>query len=100
MNSPQIEKLDDTTFRLNGELNMYSVPQMLNAISAPLSTGPGELCIDLGGVSRSDSAGLALLVEWMRQAKERQVKLRFRNLPLQLREIARISDLLSLLPLD
>ncbi|MBF6309145.1 STAS domain-containing protein, partial [Nocardia farcinica] len=62
-------------------------------------TSPGEVCFDLQAVTRSDSAGLALLVEWMQFARQQDRKLSFRNLPDQLRDIARISGLEDLLPL-
>lgn len=99
MNRARIEQLDPAHYRVSGELNMYSVPEVIPAIR--FQDLPGKtLHIDLDGVSRSDSAGLALLVEWLRQARERDIDVHFHHLPAQLLEIARVSDLLPLLPLD
>jgi phospholipid transport system transporter-binding protein len=49
--------------------------------------------LDLGGVGRADSAGLALLVEWSRQARRGRTALRFVNVPAQIRSLARVSHL-------
>ena len=46
------------------------------------------------------AAGLALLVEWLRQARRRQVALRFSRVPPQMREIAHVTSLERILALD
>lgn len=52
-----------------------------------------NLDVDLEEVTHTDSAGLALLVEWLREAKGKQAKVRFHNLPPQMVAIAQISNL-------
>jgi len=96
----QLQQAGDDGLRLSGELNMASVAGMVDALRAPLAKTSGVLRIDLAEVTRSDSAGLALMLEWLREARERKVELRFINLPPQLRAIAEVSDLLPLLPLE
>lgn len=58
----------------------------------------GQLRIDLSGVDRVNSAGLALLLEWMDIARARGVDLQILNLPESLARIAAFSNLGSLLP--
>jgi phospholipid transport system transporter-binding protein len=59
---------------------------------------PGEPCtIDLGGISAGDSAGLAVLVEWLSAAQARGSALAYERVPAQILAIARISDLDGLL---
>ena len=55
------------------------------------------LAIDLGGVTGGDSAGLALLIEWLSAARAAQCDLRYENIPVQLRQLARLSDVEELL---
>lgn len=100
MNQAEIKKLDAHHFRVEGELNFATAPDLLQSMLNQFSSADSEVQIDLDGVTRSDSAGLALLVEWLRQAQMRGIALQFHNLPSQLREIAKISDLLPLLPLS
>ena len=53
--------------------------------------------IDLSSVSESDSAGLALLIEWLSVAKQAKRALRYENIPEQIQELARLSDVEPLL---
>ena len=99
MSSAVINKLDTNHFQVEGELNLATAPDLLQSMLTQFPPGGSETHIDLEGVTRSDSAGLALLVEWLRLAEKQGITLRFHNLPSQLREIARVSDLLPLLPL-
>ncbi len=97
--SAVINKVDSHHFQLEGELNQTTATELLQSMLSQFPPTGSEAIIDLQGVTRTDSAGLALLVEWLRQAEKQNITLRFDNLPVQLREIARISDLLPLLPL-
>jgi ABC-type transporter Mla MlaB component len=55
------------------------------------------LSVDLAAVTAADSAGLALLVDWLAWAQERQSMLTFTNLPPALTALAGLSDVLPLL---
>lgn len=83
--------------QLKGELTFNSVPSVLDC--EHLFKDVETLEVDLGGVSRSDSAGLALLVAWVRFAKQHQKTIRFSNVPDQLRAMAGVSGLTEVLSL-
>jgi phospholipid transport system transporter-binding protein len=100
MSTSHISQQNSNHFMVEGELNLITVPTLLQAIIDRLPAKGSVAHVDLAGVTRTDSAGLALLVEWLRQARAREIRLQFHNLPSQLRDIARISDLLPILPLD
>ena len=53
--------------------------------------------IDCGGVTRADSAGVAVLVEWLRVGRKAGREVRYVNLPSTVVAIARLSELDSLL---
>jgi phospholipid transport system transporter-binding protein len=53
--------------------------------------------VDLSGVSESDSAGLAVLIEWLAAGARVGRKLRFSNLPDGIRAAAQISEVTSFL---
>ena len=99
MSSAVINRLDTHHFQVEGELNLATAPDLLQSMLTQFPADGSEAHIDFEGVTRSDSAGLALLVEWLRLAEQQGATLRFHNLPNQLREIARVSDLLPILPL-
>ena len=87
-------------YAISGELSFDSVSALLAESRTTLFAAPAvELEVDLGEVSRADSAGLALLVEWMRMAAAQATPIRFSHLPPQLLAIARAGELEGLLPL-
>lgn len=74
------------TVRVEGELDADNVPARLRR-SAGLFDRNRDTVIDLGGVTRADSAGVALLLEWIRNAERAGAHLRFTNAPAQMRAI-------------
>ncbi|MEJ2688001.1 MAG: STAS domain-containing protein [Gammaproteobacteria bacterium] len=83
---------------LRGEVTFNTVPDVWER-ACRLFDDSAEMIVDLGDVERADSAGLALLVEWMRAAKRRDTAIRFLNMPAQMLAIARVSSLDQILPL-
>jgi phospholipid transport system transporter-binding protein len=93
-----LENLGDGDFAVNGELTLGSVVHLLQTSKQLFEETPPQR-IDFVGVTRTDSAGVALLVEWFRQAKAQQQALQFINAPAQMMAIIRVADLDGLLPL-
>lgn len=98
MSQPRLESKDDGRLHLTGELSMETVPGLL-AQRQPFAGGD-EITIDLEGVERTDSAGVALLVWWQREANLSQCKIAFENIPPQMLAIARVSGVDELLTLN
>lgn len=99
MSGPELVKKGDGRFQLRGELNMQTVPALYRATGRFLS-GQQKVLVDLSEVHHSDSAGLALLIEWMREARAQGVEIAFQHLPDQLLRIARASGLIGILPVS
>jgi phospholipid transport system transporter-binding protein len=83
---------------LQGELDFESVPAVLRHAGARM-LGSGRLEVDLKAVTRADSAGLALLVEWLRESETAGNEIVFINVPPQLLSIARVCGLNEILSL-
>jgi phospholipid transport system transporter-binding protein len=81
---------------LTGELSFAQVPALLPRVRAEIESGDGPVELDLAGVTRVDSAGLALLLELTRAARRRGRDLRCTGAPEQLR---RLADFFGLAPL-
>ena len=47
-----------------------------------------DITFDLAGVTEVDSTALSVLFEWQRAAKEKKIKVSFRNLPDSMRSLA------------
>jgi phospholipid transport system transporter-binding protein len=99
MDLPHLTPLADGRIKVAGELGFATVPA-LAARSAELFRDNHNLIIDLQEVRRADSAGLALLIEWQRQAARRRCVLSFANTPAQLLAMARVSGVEQLLSLQ
>ena len=90
------EMLDGGRARVIGSLHFITVSALLTAGVAAINDGRATV-IDLAGVTASDSAGLALLIEWLSVAKAAGRTLRFENIPSQLQQLARLSEVEELL---
>ena len=85
-------------FAARGALTFATARSALAAgIAAFASSREQTLEVDLSGVDASDSAGLAVLIEWLAWARRSGRILRFGAVPGGLRTIARISELEALL---
>lgn len=88
----------EARFVVVGALDFSTVASLV-AEGERLFTGTGRLEVDLQGVGTANSAGLALLLEWLHMARRRNLALRFRHLPESLVRIAALTNLTSVLPL-
>jgi phospholipid transport system transporter-binding protein len=81
-----------STQAVTGALTFETVPDLYQNSSSWFE-GAGELILDLAQVERTDSAGLALLIEWLRRAQAANRTLRFANIPAQVQTLIRINGL-------
>ena len=79
-----------------GSLHFSTVSALLSAGITAIGGGQAAV-IDLAGVTASDSSGLALLIEWLSVAKATGKELRYENIPMQLHQLARLSEVEQLL---
>ncbi len=82
--------------RVKGVLHFTTVTTLLRLGSEAIASGRAAV-IDLSGVKDSDSSGLALLIEWLSIARAEGKSLRYENIPTQLHQLARLSDVEELL---
>ncbi len=92
----RLESLGGGRFRVSGVLDASTAREVLEQ-SASRFTQSKEIDVDLGGVGESDSAGLALLIEWLRLARQGGQTIRFANVPAQVEALARISEVEDLI---
>lgn len=92
----QLEAVGSGRVRVSGVLDATTAGTLLTE-SRQTFAGADALDIDLGGVTEADSAGLALLIEWVRAARQSNRAIRFENIPQQITALARISEVEELL---
>lgn len=81
---------------VSGDLSFMSVMHVWKQ-SLPLLNDVAEWRFDLSAVKSCNSAGLALLVEWVKLARKSDKIIHFNNMPAQLLSIARVSNVLGVL---
>ncbi len=79
-----------------GELTFESVSELVKQ-GLLLIEKKNNISVDLRDVTLCNSAGLALLIEWLSHAHKLNKTISFNNVPQQLLDIAKVSDLLNLL---
>jgi phospholipid transport system transporter-binding protein len=94
--SATFEALEGQRSQVVGSLALSTVTRLLPRGSAAIEQGQAAV-IDLSGVTDSDGAGLALLIEWLSVATAAQRPLRYENVPAQLHQLALLSDVDGLL---
>jgi phospholipid transport system transporter-binding protein len=87
---------DHERSRVTGPLDFNTVTRLLPVGSAAIGSGRASV-IDLGGVTASDSSGLALLIEWLSVARAAKRTLTYENMPSQLHQLARLSEVEALM---
>ena len=81
---------------VKGPVTFATAGQLLEAGKAVFSS-QADVTINLHEVTSVDSAGLALLLEWLRQARADGRAVRFVDIPQKLLAIARLSGVEALL---
>ena len=96
MTITKVERDGAFRFHVQGDMTFSSVRDLLQR-SYELFSTVQELEVDLSRVEHADSAGLALVLEWMAQAAERNAKIVFIGIPEPMISIARLCQVESLL---
>ncbi len=88
----KIQRQDTRTYSVHGVMTFDSVTDLWRQ-SMDMFSGETVLQIDLAQVTHTDSAGLALLVEWMREASRQSARIDFLHLPAQMLALAEAANL-------
>ena len=83
-------------FVARGTLDFDSATQALARGLEVLRSG-SDIEMDLSQVASADSAGLAVLIEWLAAARGRKVRLHYSGVPAQILAVAKISEIEELL---
>jgi len=89
----------DGQYNLSGELSFQSVPILSDRIHGMIDDSV-ELIINLANVTHTDSAGVAMLIDWVHSARQQGKVIHFLNIPAQMRAIAQVSGVDEVLPLS
>ncbi len=84
---------DGGVFEASGRMTFQTVPQFLAHSEEGLRRATGKVTIDMRGVTLADSAGLALMLEWLEMATAAKREIVFTNIPEQTRDLIHVNGL-------
>jgi phospholipid transport system transporter-binding protein len=96
MSKAELEAAGDGRFRVTGPVVFETAGELLET-SSELFSDCTDMHIDLGGVTSVDSAALALLIEWLRLARQAGSTIQIEHVPEKLLAIARLSGVEEML---
>ena len=97
--NPVLHEIDNGNFILSGVINFDNVSNIsyLGWQSISSSSSSSTCIIDCSQVRDVDSSALALIADWMRQAKAIKIDLKFTNIPESLKKLSQICGVEKLL---
>ena len=96
MSQYSLKDLGTGRFALSGKMTFDTAGSILRE-SEELFEQHTLLTVDLSGITQTDSAGLALLLEWITWANHTVREIRFEGMPDKIDAIARTTEVDSLL---
>jgi phospholipid transport system transporter-binding protein len=96
MSKFELQDMGEGRFALTGEITFETAERVLLASEEPFEQHT-RIEVDLAGVTRADSAGLALLLEWITWANHTVREIRFLSMPERILAIARTTEVEQLL---
>jgi phospholipid transport system transporter-binding protein len=88
--------LNNQTLYLSGDLDFYNVMSVYRKSLVLLKNIP-VYQIDFSKLTTSDSAGIALIMEWLKLAKKHHKSIQLNNLSANLQSIVEVAGLTELL---
>jgi phospholipid transport system transporter-binding protein len=92
----ELQDNGDGRFCLTGEMSFETAERILRTSEEPFEQHT-RLEVDLSGVTQTDSAGLALLLEWITWANHTVREIRYIGTPERILAIAKTTEVESLL---
>ncbi len=96
MSKYQLKDLGGGRFTLSGRMAFDTAGQILRESEAPFAEHT-RIEVDLASVGETDSAGLALLLEWITWANHTVREIRFIQMPERIQAIAKTTEVEHLL---
>lgn len=94
----ELKDLGEGRFALTGDMSFVTAERILQTSEEHFEQHT-RIEVDLAGVERADSAGLALLLEWITWANHTVREIRFTHMPERILAIAKTTEVDHLLEL-
>jgi len=93
MTTPALKQVSSDQAALSGDLTLHTVTSVISEGEQAIGKATKEWTLDLSGVGRFSSAGVALLLNWLRVCETQNKSLRLQNIPDDMQAIIDVCDL-------
>jgi len=98
--SVSIVQADNHRFTAVGVISVDNAMEWVKQGEVAMGQVGGSIQFDLSGIQQTSSVGLSVLLSWMRSARKRSIELSFTGMPSAMFDIARVSGLDDVLPIQ
>jgi phospholipid transport system transporter-binding protein len=88
-----LESLSANLANVSGDMLASTMVALIEPGHEMIRSSGGEWCLDMSNVDRVSSAAVALLLDWMRTARQHDIHMTIRSVPERLMPILQVSDL-------
>ncbi len=90
---------DGNLIRLSGDVTINTVNSVYRQglFAGNDGQAAGELQVDCSGLGKVDSSAVSLMLSWVREAQQKDVRLGFSNVPESLRSLAKLYGVAELI---
>lgn len=86
-------KIENNVAAISGDLDFSNVMSIYQQSQKLFAAAQAEIIFDFGALKTTNSAALALIINWMRLAKKQKKNIQFRNLSNDIMSLAKSSGL-------
>lgn len=86
-------KIEGNVLHLSGDLDFNNVMPLFTESLSVFERSESEIKIDFAGVTSSNSVALALMINWMRLAKEKAKRIQLANVSQEILSLAKSAGL-------
>ena len=93
MTTPALKQVSSDQAALSGDLTLHTVTSVISEGEEAIGKASTQWTLDLSDVGRFSSAGVALLLNWLRVCETQNKSLRLKNIPDDMQAIIDVCDL-------
>lgn len=92
-NDAKITSVTPQQAKLSGRIDRFAGNKLITEGRRLMAASDKQWQVDLTDVHHSSSVGIALLLDWLRYAKHKNIEIEFLNVPQKMRQVIEFSGL-------
>lgn len=93
MKQASLSSISSQQAQLSGRLDRLVGKELIEQGRKLIAVSNKQWHVDLSGVTHSSSVGVAILLDWVRYGKRKNIQIEFINIPLKMKQVIEFSGL-------